>query len=712
MTAPFEQAAANREVALSLAAMGIAVIPCSPNKRPLITDWSNNASTDTVTIHTGWDTWPFAIPGIPCGVNGLLVVDCDRKNGKDGVTLFEALCAEKGIDLGRCPTIETPTGGRHYYFRQPTSDVLRNTAGTIGPGVDTRGEGGQVIAPGATLPDGRTYHFVSGTLSEVPEIPEALRRVIGEATKSRDAASSNVKPSRCFAADPSIERPYALSVLSSEAEAASAAAVGARNDTLYRAAFKIGTILPHGGITKEEAEAALAAAAIRTGLSEREIRRAIASGFEDGMANPRRSITERDADMKRGVVITGTDGPMPVPSQDANSARLSYPAAVKHLVARRVSDVQPEPIRWLWRDRIALGKLTIIAGDPGLGKSQLTAFLAACVSTGTAWPNEDGLAPHGSIIMLSCEDDVADTIRPRLEVAGADLTKVMVIEAVRIGTGGRRGVSLVEDLAELERVLAETGDVRLVVVDPITAYLDKTDTHKTGDVRAALAPLQDLAARYGVAIVAVSHLNKSGGNGKSINAVTGSGAFVAASRATFMVTKGQEDDGLRLFVQAKNNLANAPGLAFRVVERVLPGGIKAPLIEFERGTVAVTADEALGDGTKGQDRSALDAAKEFLRTELAQGPVSAKALFERGKDMAISQATLRRAKEALGVQARKAGYQGEWTWEMVVVAGDFPTVFAHVQASKMLNDVKDAHSDQPDAFGGGWASLVRDAGEK
>lgn len=111
--------------------------------------------------------------------------------------------------------------------------------------------------------------------------------------------------------------------------------------------------------------------------------------------------------------------------------------------------------------------------------------------------------------MLSCEDDIADTIRPRLEAADADLCRVHVIEAIKTSDGNTRGFSITEDLTHLERTLQEVGNVRLVIVDPITAYLGGTDTHRTADVRAALAPLQQLAARFAVAVIAVSHLNKN-----------------------------------------------------------------------------------------------------------------------------------------------------------------------------------------------------------
>jgi len=152
----------------------------------------------------------------------------------------------------------------------------------------------------------------------------------------------------------------------------------------------------------------------------------------------------------------------------------------------------------------------------------------------------------------------------------------------------------------------------------------------------------------------VSHFNKSSGNGKAINAFTGSAAFVAAVRAAFIVTKGPEDnEGLRLFLQAKNNLANAPGLAFQVREKVLPNRITAPYIEFEKDTVDITADEILSSDTQGRKPLSRNHAEEFLHRELQKGPVPTNTLTEKAKSEGISEKTLRRAKETLGIKAAR-----------------------------------------------------------
>jgi hypothetical protein len=181
-------------------------------------------------------------------------------------------------------------------------------------------------------------------------------------------------------------------------------------------------------------------------------------------------------------------------------------------------------------------------------------------------------------------------------------------------------------------------------------------------VRAALAPLQELAARRSVAVVVISHLNK-GGSDKALNRVTGSLAFVAAARAAFLVTKDADDPARRIFVESKNNLGAAPALAFRVTSAVVGDGIDAPYVEFESGTVDVTADEAVAStAADGEARSATAEAAEFLLDVLGDEPLPAKEVFRRGADVGISKRTLERAKKEVGVQTLKQGMGGGWLW--------------------------------------------------
>ena len=167
------------------------------------------------------------------------------------------------------------------------------------------------------------------------------------------------------------------------------------------------------------------------------------------------------------------------------------PRKKSNLIVTRASDVQPERIRWLWQDRIPLGKPTVFAGDGGIGKTMLLIMIAACVSRGRTWPCDEGKAPCGSVVILSAEDDPADTIVPRLIAADADCERVHIVSAVRRDDDkGNRSFDLQTDLQSLEAKLAEIGDVVLVIIDPVSSYLGKgTDSHSNSDVRRVLEPV-------------------------------------------------------------------------------------------------------------------------------------------------------------------------------------------------------------------------------
>lgn len=336
-----------------------------------------------------------------------------------------------------------------------------------------------------------------------------------------------------------------------------------------------------------------------------------------------------------------------------------------------LADVKPQPIRWLWQNRIALGKLTMIAGDPGLGKSLVTLDIAARVSSDRGWPDQSApLGGPGGVILLSAEDDAADTIRPRLDAAGADVRRIHQLTGTRRRSpSGDESVegefNLRADLPVLEQAIRQTPDCRLVVIDPISAYLGKTDSHVNAEVRAVLGPLSCLAAKYGVAVVAVTHLRK--GDGPAIYRTMGSLAFTAAARAAWGVVKDKNDPDLRLFLSVKSNLAcDVGGLAYRVEVN----DSELPFVRWSDQPVTTTADDAMSWASHAADdnghSSARDDAAEWLRTLLADGPMPAGEVKGAAKDDGIAPRTLDRAKQALGVVARREGFGrgGRWVWEL------------------------------------------------
>lgn len=391
----------------------------------------------------------------------------------------------------------------------------------------------------------------------------------------------------------------------------------------------------------------------------------------------------------RAVDLAGIAAAQPDGRENATPTKAVSTSQTSEAAYRRIADVKATPVRWLWKGRIARGKVILIVGHPGLGKSQVSLSLASIGSIAGLWPVDRTRAERGSIVILSAEDDAADTIRPRLEAASADVTRCYILDAVRVGytpDGGeiRRGFSLERDLAALERMIQKIGDVALVIIDPLTAYLGSADSHKNADVRALLAPLAELAARHGVAVIAVSHLSK-GQTGDALLRVSGSIAFAAAARAAFAVVRDPANHARRLFLPLKNNLASdESGLAFTVEGFRLPSGIETSRIVWEPDPVTVTADEALAPEVDREERSAVQNAKLFLADLLAEVPVPERRVKAAAAGAGYAWATIRRAKKALGVEAVKGGLKEGWTWRL---------------PAKVLKTSEDAQEKNVSAFG-------------
>lgn len=329
-------------------------------------------------------------------------------------------------------------------------------------------------------------------------------------------------------------------------------------------------------------------------------------------------------------------------------------------VVRRLSDVESQPLAWLWPGRIPLGKLTLLAGDPGLGKSFLTCDIAARISTGNGWPDGSAGGEVGSVIMLNCEDDAADTIRPRLDAAGADLSRVFVLDAIdetvsEFGAAKRRAFSLERDIPTLETMLQQQSDCRLIVIDPISGYCGRTDSHNNTEVRGLLAPLAELSARHRVAVVAVTHLSKGAG-GKAVYRAMGSLAFAAAARAVWAVVKDPHHESRRLLVSGKVNVGREPtGLAFQVESNLQGEGV----LRWDAEPVLMNADELLRQESEREpsgNRTERDEAKEWLGDVLSAGAVAANEVKEAAKSNGITLATLRRAADELGVVHKREGF--------------------------------------------------------
>jgi putative DNA primase/helicase len=332
-------------------------------------------------------------------------------------------------------------------------------------------------------------------------------------------------------------------------------------------------------------------------------------------------------------------------------------------------------IMWFWNNRFAIGKLGLIGGLPDRGKGLITSHMIAKATMGGDWPCGEGRAIRGNVLILTAEDDIEDTIIPRLVAAGADLTRVHIVKMVR-QDGDKRMFSLVTDLALLRQKIDEIGDVVLIVIDPISAYLGvgKIDAYRATDVRGMLSPLTDMAAEKKLLIIGVMHFNKKADVHNAMLRIADSLAFVAAARHCYVVVDDPEKNR-RLFVKARNNLAPDMAALSYTVDTITVGKdsdtretISAPHVVWGSEHVHVTATEAMQaeeTATGSSSHSgARDTAKKFLAEILANGPVPKGDIEEAAEANCIATRTLERAKTDLGIVARKAGIKGGWTWQL------------------------------------------------
>jgi putative DNA primase/helicase len=298
--------------------------------------------------------------------------------------------------------------------------------------------------------------------------------------------------------------------------------------------------------------------------------------------------------------------------------------------------------------------------------------VASAFSTAGYWPCHEGRAPLGYVIILSAEDGEDDTIKPRLMAAGANCSKIHIVSAVRDGSDHKM-FNLQRDLDLLESLILTLGkSVAAVIIDPLTAYLGRVDSHKSAEMRAVLGPIAEMAARLNVGFIGNTHLTKSIEHGKALYRFIGSIATVAAARAAFAIVEDRDDPARRLLLHAKNNLApEQAGLAFRLEQHIVGEGIVASAVAWEGDHVDHTADSALNaDGEHAA--TAKDDAIDFLQRVLAAGPVPVREVEREAREYGLLGDTapieqckpLRMARKALRIKVQKAGMQGGWVWSL------------------------------------------------
>ena len=496
---------------------GWRVVPIrAGSKVPDLVDWPRQATTDPSVIE---DWWTNGHAGSGIGIatgpeSGIFVLDVDDngvdKLGKDTL----AALIEPHDGLPDTVTAVTPGGGLHYYWRWP-GFALRES---LGPNLDIRGAGRQVLAPPSVHPNGGTYLWEESGRPSVVDVSDAPAWVL-EDLRLPTAPGSGTD-------------------------------LDERYERILRAADWRLDRVDGGGLAHW----------VRPGKDRR--LGSSATVYPDHCTIWSTSVsgveTHRPYLPRELAEALGVTSALAEPQSGSEAS-----AAVSHVTLTAAASVTARRTIWLWERRVPLGGAVLLAGQEGLGKSTLAVNLAAEVTTGTV---QGDLSGPASVVYVSAEDSESSTIVPRLTAAGADLSRVYF---VRID-GIPGGLLVPRDLGELTAIMRQVGAV-LLVLDPLTVHVgdDRTDSHNERDVRRALAPLALSMEALGASAVGIMHWNKAPTT-TALDRVLGSRAFTAAARAVLGVGEDPTDPAKRLLVPVKSNLGPpAAALAFRIEQRYI-----------------------------------------------------------------------------------------------------------------------------------------------
>ena len=349
-----------------------------------------------------------------------------------------------------------------------------------------------------------------------------------------------------------------------------------------------------------------------------------------------------------------------------------------------MSDITPESVDWLWEPYIPSGAISLIQGDGGLGKTTVALAIAAAVTQGSTLPNSSSIVP-ANVIIQNGEDSYHQTIRPRLDLLGADCEKIFIID------DEEEPISLSD--SRIEQVIIEK-QAKLLIIDPVQAYLGKANMNSAGGVRPLLKHLGAVAARHDCAVLLMGHLNKK--SGKAQYAGLGSVDIYASSRSVMTVGEINDEENIRAIVHIKSNLAaKGTSQAYRF----------DPMMGFKwLGACDTTADEIMGK--KSKPESQFSKARRFLEAALTGEPVLAVDVMQLAEEQDISHKTLHRAKDALGVISRKVGTQWYWILPIEAQCTEISRGGQHGQDSQVAHLEDFQHSQHEGSHSTGMTNLA------
>lgn len=601
--------------------LGRKVFPVEPGGKTPLVKWRSfePASSDLEQINKWFIRWGKCNWGLATGVeSGVFVVDTDSKEGYNWV-VANGLTDTYSVKTGG-NTPEKLSYGYHFYFKHPGAHIaIKNSAKDLSPGVDVRGDGGYVLMP----PSVTDMPYYVANQRELADAPQWL---IERITKSEVQIAADRNSELSIQ-----DREYGLNIYRKACREYPETPDGQWNIELNKLAGLAGRMVAAGCFDEEYAlTLACECGAAYVKDNRKAFLATFKSGFGWGLKSPWVPLGPEDVGFSGGI-----------------------PAPPGSSILQNAEDVEMEPIRWLWPGWLPLGKLVIYAGPGGVGKSSVTFSWAATISKGGKWP--DGLpCKEGRVLIWSGEDDVADTIKPRLAAMGAKMRNIDFIK-------GEHGLAFdpAKDFAKL-KVQLKSGQISLIIIDPIVSAVTG-DGHKANDVRRSLQAIVDFGIDLNCCVVGISHFNKSSAGKNPTERVTGSQAFTALSRMTIVSQKDQDTQEC-VIARSKSNISvDQGGLKYRIEPTIVEGGIETTRVQWLEA-VEGSAQDLLCDLEPGDEKVSerkVDSAREFLKIALSQQPLSVKQLTEQG---GFSKATLMRAKEQLPIRVVKEG--SKWMWSM------------------------------------------------
>jgi hypothetical protein len=440
-----------------------------------------------------------------------------------------------------------------------------------------------------------------------------------------------------------------------------------RNAALNQSAFVLGTLVGNGSLESARVAHALLEAANANGHTakhgEAQTQKTIESGLNSGIAKPRSTLSNEIASIDLSAMIR--NGIAAYKARQSSKPTKGNASGKRSVTLMQGSEIEAKPIHWLWDGYLPSGKLTLLAGAGGTGKSTLAFSIAGTISNAGTWPDGSRCHEEGNVLIWSSEDDPADTIKPRLMAVGANEHRYGVISGTIDENGVTCPFDAAKDMDDLREAVSRIGGISLLIIDPIVAAVTG-DMHKANDVRRSLQAIVDFAAECNCAVIGITHFAKGTAGKNSAERVIGSQAFAALARMVLVAAK-EEDSDRRVFTRAKsNNSLDTGGFSYTIEPLMLNRYIQATRVvwgEALEGSSRSILSEVEGEAS-GDDTSKLGQAKRFLLDALKYQPIGSTELIRNAREgYGVSEKTLRRAGKDLGIKPQHDPMmRGGWSW--------------------------------------------------